>query len=73
LGEGVVTRIRADALAELSWEQLLELIIGPHASGSEFDSDEQRRAAWLIHRDRILADSMNGEAWGQEHYDAKQP
>ena|SRR5262249_22003225 len=47
--------------------QEMELWLGPSRGGSAFSSDEQRRRAWVEHRDRLMGYWANGgrrpQAW----------
>ena len=56
---------------ELSLDEQLELMIGPgripgtEEYVSDFESDEERREAWLAHEDEIR--EACGEPWAAEH------
>jgi hypothetical protein len=53
---------------ELDLEQELELVIGPHAFGSAFPSDDVRRAAWEAHRETLSVEFPLG-CWAAREYD----
>ena len=69
------------AARTLSWEQELELLIGPldapegqdnkvfSAERSAFASEEERKAAWLDHRETIVEECLKGRPWAEERYD----
>lgn len=44
----------------LSWEQILDLLIGGSIPSSVFDSDEERRDAYFDHRDELMAECPPG-------------
>jgi hypothetical protein len=56
---------------ELTAGEALELVLGPHANGSAFPSEEERRAAWEAHRDEILAEQYG--CWAAREYDDPDP
>lgn len=72
------------AFRELTWEQKLELLIGPgigpgwpndggtaefRPERSNFDSEAERREAWEAHRDLIREWCLVGIPWAQERYE----
>lgn len=62
-------RRRADALAKLTPQQQIELTVGAARGGrrSAFRSDEERRAAWELHRLR-LRDEGTPPEWADRRY-----
>ena len=46
--------LRRSHRARLNHFQMMELWLGPRSNGSAFRSDEERRAAWFRHRDRVM-------------------
>ncbi len=63
-------RIDKKRRSELTMEETFELTIGPHHSGSAFPSDAARRAAWVEHRDELLAMSPDTPpCWAARQYD----
>ena len=71
-------RVRGD-VPELTWDQSLELMIGPNDGGakkfererSSFGSEEERRKAWEAHREQVVEWCLQGRPWAEEHYDAE--
>jgi hypothetical protein len=67
-------RNRHPADRPLTLDEELELLVGPgRIPGepglvSDFDSDEERREAWLAHEDEIREACGIGEPWAAEHY-----
>ncbi len=81
-----MARIRDDIPFELTWDQEMELLCGPYIGPnwpndggtkefrrerSNFASEEERRQAWLLHRERIIEWSQSGRPWAAEHYEAE--
>jgi hypothetical protein len=53
---------------ELTTAQTLALLIGP--TGNEFASDAERKQAWLMHREALLADvNPTTRPWGFWEYE----
>lgn len=64
--------------AELSFPALLELLLGPHASGSEFADDDERETAYWTHREQVLETGQGGLplrpwAWWEYEYAPETP
>jgi hypothetical protein len=57
---------------QLTLDEELELLVGPgripgtEEYVSDFESDEERREAWLAHENEIRA--AHGEPWAAKHY-----
>lgn len=71
-----MVRLAGDGPTELTWDQDIELLVGPRddefdPERSHFDSEEERRQAWLLHRERITEWCLQGRPWAAEHYDAE--
>jgi hypothetical protein len=64
---------RPSAIVELTQRQHIELRIGPGGRPSAFASDDERRRAWLAHRDRLLKPAPNRvgkRCWGWWRYES---
>ena len=81
-----MTRMRGDIPVTLTGDQDMELLCGPYIGPdwpndggtkefrrerSNFASEEERRQAWLAHRERITEWCLQGRPWAAEHYDAE--
>jgi hypothetical protein len=71
-----MARVRGDGPTELTWDQELELLCGPwdddrpfSPERSSFDSEAQRRQAWLDNAEQITEYCLRGQPWAAEHYE----
>jgi hypothetical protein len=55
--------IRRSLRGELTWEQEMELWLGPSHRGSLFTTREELQQAWLMNRDRVMAAHAK---WGEK-------
>jgi len=57
--------------SDLTLAQELELLIGSGGDPSAFESEDDRREAWVFNRERLLADHPDRvkPLWGERQYD----
>ena len=81
-----MARLRRSVPAQLTWQQEMELLCGPYIGPnwpddpdeskvfiperSNFASEEERREAWLAHRERITDWAPDWtRPWAAEHFE----
>jgi hypothetical protein len=69
--KNVMRKWAPGSAASLTFDQILELRIGPDPDRPAFASEDERQAAWEIHGDDILRRATKGvRPWAWWHYSA---